>query len=557
VRDSGLLHVFAVSGLHVAILAGLAVELLRRLLLLWRALAARFEARRIACAAGAPLALLYAEFAGGAPSAWRAAVTAALGWGLIALGRRPDPVASFALTVVLLGALDPHEATRPAFLLSIAATAAITSGNPTAALGLRAALVSAWNMSVRTWIATAPVVLWCFGSVPLAGVLANVVLLPVGTLLLQLAAAHALLCTATPFAGLTARPLVVVTDAFLAACRLFAQIDPKLLWPPPDVAQGFTLALLAVLLLLVRGVRHRLLIAVAAAVCLGAFELHLRGRERPRGVLRATFVDVGQGDAALVDLPDGRLMLIDAGGNPGGGVDPGKAALLPLLSARRRASIDIAVLTHPHPDHYGGLHALLATVPVAELWDSGQAGAEAELNAAAAEAAQLIATARARGARVRTPAELCGHKQRAGGARIELLWPCPRFQSTHDANDNSLVLRIDFGRRSLLFAGDAEQHAESELIARGARLRADVLKVGHHGSRTSTGAAFLRAVSPRLAVISAGVGNRFGHPHAEVMTRLRARDRHVFSLAEEGGTVVTTDGATLRVAAYSGRAIDF
>jgi competence protein ComEC len=551
VRDSGLLHVFAVSGLHVALLAGLAVAALRRVLLRWPRLAARWEAKRIACAAGAPLALLYAEFAGGAPSAWRAAVTAAVSWLLVAAGRRPDPVAATAVAALGMGALDPEQATRPAFLLSIAATAAILNAELPPARSLREFVAAAWAMSVRAWLATAPIVLWVFGNVQVAGLLANVVLLPVGTLLLQLAAAHALLASTTPFGALTASPLVLVVDAFLAACAAFARLDPGWTWPPPDAAQGFTLAAAATCLLRARRWRARLAVLVAAALALSGFELWLRARELPRGKLRVTFADVGQGDAALVDLPDGRLMLIDAGGSPGGGLDPGRAALLPLLQARRRARIDIAVLTHPHPDHYGGLHALREQLPIGELWDTGQAEAEPDLQASSAEAARLVASLRARGTRIRTPPELCGRPRRIAGARIEVLWPCPRYESTHDPNDNSLVLRIAYGRTSLLFAGDAEQHAEAALLARRAPLRADVLKVAHHGSRTSTGEAFLRAVAPRLAVISAGVGNRFGHPHPDVTARLRARAPHVLSLAEVGGTIVESDGTSLRARTFS------
>jgi len=552
VRDAGLLHVFAVSGLHVAILAGLAVASTRRALLWCTPLAARVDVHRIACAAGAPLALLYAAFAGGAPSAWRAACTAALGWLLIALGRRPDPAAITAMAVIVLGALDPGEATRPAFLLSIAATAAILSAEPEPAHDLRGFVRAAFLVSTRTWLATAPVVLWCFGSVPVVGLVANVVLLPLGSFLLQLAAAHALLCTLTPFGALGAGPFTLASDAFLGACRAFAAVDPGIVWPPPDVPQGLTLAATAATLLLVRNRRARGRALLIAALALGLLELRLRAAERPLGRLRATFVDVGQGDAALVDLPDGRLMLIDAGGNPGGGLDPGRAALLPLLQARRRDRIDVAVLTHPHPDHYGGFAALLDQVAISELWDSGQTEAERDLMPAAAEASQLLAALRVRGTRVRTARELCGRTLVAGAARVRVLWPCPRHSPAHDANDNSLVVRIDHGRHRLLFAGDTEQHAESELIARKAPLRADVLKVGHHGSRTSSTAAFLAAVAPRVAVISAGAGNRFGHPHPEVVERLRARTRNVLSLAEMGGVIVESDGRDLRVHSHSG-----
>lgn len=553
VRDAGLLHVFAVSGLHVAVLAGVLVGALRRALLYCGPLARRYDVRRLAYAAGGPLALGYAAFAGGAPSAWRAAITAALSFALFALGRRPDAVAVSALAAGALGILDPREAARPAFLLSIAATAAILAAPSEPARDLRSWLHAAVAISARTWLATAPIVWFCFGSAQVIGLLANVLLLPLGTLLLQLAAAHAVLCSLTPFAVLTASAFALSSEAFLSACALFADALPARSWPPPDVPQGAVLGCAAGALLLVRGLRARCAIALAAIVALGVLELRLRSIERPRGVLRVLFADVGQGDAALVDLPDGRLMLIDAGGAIGGGLDPGKAALVPLLAARRRDRIDIAVLTHPHPDHFGGLHALFDQLPIGELWDTGQAEAERDLEATSNEAARLLARARSLGTRVRRPSEVCGRATAAGSARIRVLWPCPRYRSAYDINDNSLVLRIDFGRRSLLFAGDAEQAAEQELLDARAVLRADVLKVGHHGSRTSTTAPFLAAVDPRLALISAGAGNRFGHPHAEVIERLRGGGRTVIELAREGGTLVTTDGRNLEIETAAGQ----
>jgi len=553
VRDAGLLHVLAVSGLHVAILAGAFVLLLARVLRATR-LAAAWEVQRIACAAGVPVALLYAAFAGGAPSAWRAAATAAIAWSVRALGRRPDPAACGALAVLVLGMLDPREATRPAFLLSVVATAAIIGAQENApVIGLRAWLGSALRLSVRAALATAPLVLWCFGSLPLVGVLANVWLLPLGSLLLvQLAAVHALLASCGPPGALSAPLFTLASDGFVAACGLFARLAPNSPWPPLDLPQGIVLALTAAALLWLRSARLRWIALLVGACALGGLELRLRAVERPRDQLRVSFLDVGQGDAALIDFPDGRAMLIDAGGNPGGGPDPGEWALAPLLRARRRSHLDWVVLTHPHPDHYGGLGALLDAISIGELWDNGQGPAEADLNAPSAEAAGLIARARAAGARVRGPAQLCGRPVRAGGARIEVLAPCPRHDPAYDANDNSLVLRVDYGRRSFLFAGDAEAHGEGELVASGARLRADVLKVGHHGSRTSSTEGFLRAVAPRLAVISAGATNRFGHPHAEVLARLRDRGARTLTLGQQGGTVVRSDGRALTVETWAG-----
>lgn len=556
VRAAGLLHVFAVSGLHVVILAGLLVELLQWVMRR-TALVARFCVRRLACAAGVPLVLVYALFAGGSPSAWRAAITAAVAWLLVACGRRPDAIATAAASVLVWGGLSPEAAVRPAFLLSIAATSAILDGRFGAASDVAAWLRDAFALSARTALATAPIALWFFGGLPLCGVLANVVLLPFGSLLLvQLSALHALSCTLTPWGALTAAPFVVVSDAFVAACAQFARLGPALRCPPPDVAQGLVIAAGAAALMLSRRIRTRAVLLVVMLGLLAGLEWHLRVRERPRGELRVTFVDVGQGDAALLDLPDGRLMMIDAGGNPGGGPDPGRAVLLPLLAARRRESIDIAVLTHPHPDHFGGFAALLPTVPVAELWDSGQAGEEAELDGSARQAMQLIEAARKRGTRVLGPGQLCGAPRDFGGARVQVLAPCPAHDPSWEPNDNSLVVRVAYGRRVFLFAGDAEQAAETRLLERPGELRADVLKVGHHGSRTSSGEAFVRAVAPWLAIISAGATNRFGHPSPEVVARLRAARIEPLRLDREGGTIVRSDGQTLSVQPWSGRTLE-
>src|SRR5262249_21650339 len=151
----------------------------------------------------------------------------------------------------------------------------------------------------------------------------------------------------------------------------------------------------------------------------------------PHGVLRVTVLDVGQGDALLVDLPDGGTMLIDGGGMVGSPVDLGARVIQPVLRARRRRRLDAMVLSHPHPDHFGGLASTLPLVEVGELWDTGQG----EDLGAGPVYAGLLATARARNIPIRRPHHLCDHPRYAGGAVIEVLAPCPGYRPDDSAND--------------------------------------------------------------------------------------------------------------------------
>jgi competence protein ComEC len=257
------------------------------------------------------------------------------------------------------------------------------------------------------------------------------------------------------------------------------------------------------------------------------------------------FLDVGQGDAALIQTADGATMLIDAGGSMEGGPDPGAASVLPVLSALRITRLDVVVMSHPHPDHYGGLQAVLSALPVGELWDTGQAEAEGTQGAQ-----RIVELALRLGVRVRRPRDLCRAPVSLGGARMAVLAPCPAFDEAYGANDNSFVLRLEHGQRSLLFTGDVETPAEARLVQQhGSALRSDVLKVAHHGSRTSSTAAFLAAVKPALAVVSAGRANGFGHPHAEVEARL-VRAGRLLRTDKVGGVRVWSDGQRLRVTAF-------
>jgi competence protein ComEC len=549
-RASGLAHLLAVSGTHLVIaVAGFAAAL-RALLVRVPAIAARVEVGRIAAAIAIPAAWLYADFAGGSGSAVRAAAMMTATLLARALGRRTTGPRAFGLALGGAALADPLLATDASFALSTAATGGLLAlGGPLARAlerGPRAIhpIGRAIGTTLAATLGSAPLLGLMAPTLPALGVAANLVAAPIGELFaLPICLAHAI---AAPSPAVE-RGLAVVGSGALLAVRAVARITTAtgtaFAVPRPT---PFELAALAVgLAAVVAAPRPRARLAAAAATlaALLALEIGAIRAGAPRGELRLTVVDVGQGDATLVDLPDGRAMLVDGGGFVGSPIDPGTRVLLPLLRARRRSRLEVVVLTHPHPDHFGGLATALPRLDVGEFWDSEKG----EEEGAGATYAGLLAGLRARGVPVRRPSELCGAPRDLGGARVEVLAPCPRAPPGASANDASIVLRIAYGRRAALLVGDAEHEAEARLVASGRALGADLLKVGHHGSRTSTGDAFLAAVSPSIATISSGVRNRFGHPTAEVLARLRARSVPALRTDRGGAIVWSTDGERVRV----------
>lgn len=248
----------------------------------------------------------------------------------------------------------------------------------------------------------------------------------------------------------------------------------------------------------------------------------------PDGRLRIYFLDVGQGDAILIRVPDGRQILVDGGPSPTALLNE-LGAVLPFWDR----SLDLVVLTHPDGDHITGLIPLLDRYRVAQVLDVSQSDAAPEAGPWRARLAQLG-----------TPRILAqrGMRMPVDGLALTVLNPGPTLLTgtASDDNNNAIVLRLDYGGTAFLLTGDAEREAEEAMIAAGLPLRADVLKIGHHGSAGASSPAFLAAVAPRIAVIQVGAENTFGHPHPDVLARLAGID--ILRTDQRGRIEVISDG---------------
>lgn len=254
----------------------------------------------------------------------------------------------------------------------------------------------------------------------------------------------------------------------------------------------------------------------------------------PAPSLSVSFLDVGQGDSILVTGPTGIEMLID------GGKDRSVVRQLPKVMGPFDRTIDAVVATHPDADHTGGLPDVLARYRVSRILESGR---EAE-----SSFAQRLedAEARERGA-ARMLVRQGMRIHLGGGAYADVLHPEDNVAKLPDTNDASVVMRVVYGDTAFMLTGDAPVWVEDRIIARygTAALESDVLKAGHHGSKTSTGASFLAAVDPDTVVISAGRDNSYGHPHEEVVERIRASGTSLVSTAEQGTVTLVSDGASV------------
>lgn len=513
-REAGLSHLTAVSGSNVALVVAACLGLLTLL-----------PIGPVGRAVGVAVAvLLFAVLTRFEPSVLRAstmAILVALAWvrRTVADGRH-----ALGGAVLLLLLIDPLLARSLGLLLSAAAAAGILLLAPVLRARLSSGrarlpgwLATAVSVTMAAQIGVAPVLLAVEGSVGLADVPANLLAVPLAAVASVLGGVGALLAVVHPWLGV---PLVAVASVpaagILGVADLLADRGTVLSTAAPLGLLGAAAVVVAVVA--DRGPRTRRWSVVVACLTVAA-TLAPVGSGAVR-TLTVTAIDVGQGDAILVRAPGDVEVLVDAGPDD-------RAA--DWLRRHGIGRLDLAVVSHPHLDHVGGMAEVLDRVGAERLWHRPVPN---ELP----EAAAVVPTALAVGALVEEPH--AGQSLLLGEVLVEVVGPSrgrPFAFSERELNDTSLVLRISWRGRSVLLTGDAEVAAQASLLTRPDRLRADVLKVPHHGGSTSL-PAFLAAVGARDAIISAGRGNRYGHPRPEVVDQLVASGARIHR-TDRTGTV--------------------
>ena len=544
-RRTGTSHLLAISGLHVGVVGLILGFAARGLGARVPPLRNRLPPRTLGLWAGVAGALAYGTMTGWAISTRRAAAMALALCLVLATRRRGDAVQICAVAWSALLLADPAALWEPATVLSFGSVLSIVRLMPG---GRRRPGVGLLTASSAAALGTLPWTLSFFGQASLTSVPANAFAIPLlGALLVPLLLVSTVVGQILPSTGTFGLAMAEVVAR--VGCGLLAWAGEPLrspqLWasPPPGVTAA-SLVVLAVSLSLPRR-RHRWIGAgLAAAVALAPIH---PGRPA-RGELTLTALAVGHGDALLVSLPRGEHLLVDAGGAPGP-YDPGEALVIPALRRMGVERLGAVLVTHLHVDHYGGVSAVLDGLEVGELWLP-------VVPRPGHPALDLLVQARSLGVPVRILAAGHPFPDQLGGAELDWLHPtpgrpCPRGRARCGANGHSVVLRVSHGERAMLLTGDLEAPLETDLVARIPDLKADLLKVPHHGSSSSSSLPLLRAVAPELAVASLDPASRHHFPRPSVTGRYRDASAPLLTTGRDGTIQAVTDGCGLRVRTFT------
>jgi len=574
-RRAGVGHLMAVSGLHVGLVAGL-------ILAFWNRLNFR---GRLPLVIGIVLVFAYAYLTGMRPSALRAAVMVSMAMGALLLDRENDLPTSVAFAALATLFINPLLLFTVGFQLSYAATLAlIYTYRPLerflAAVRCPCFLRAPLAVTIAAQAGVLPLCVYYFQHLPTAALLFNLLLLPMIALVVGLGLAGALTGLVLPVVGeillWASRPLLemmLYITAFSSNAGFYVALNPPGLaflfiyyslllavlvlyykWDKPDdgYEQGsFVKHLKSVLFKFISGrlFHPRLYIGVALLL---AVLLIWTGIIFPhQEELVVSFIDVGQGAAALIEAPCGVVIMVDAGGSPvfqGNPGEVGERVVMPYLRYRGIDAVDLAVISHPHEDHFGGFIPMVGRIPMAKIFVSPIGGGSLYYE-------ELLKSAENTGSEIIEIS--AGQSWSCGdGLLLEVIGPPENMLrgTSSDLNNNSIIINLQYGEMRILFTGDIEDAAVKDLLRRKVDIRADLMLVPHHGGYLEVMPAFLEAVRPSLAVIQVG-SNPFGHPHPYVINALEQADVPIYRNDYHGAVIIKTDGCEVRVTTTEKQAV--
>ena len=561
-RAAGVAHLLVVSGLHVGFVAAATLFGWRQPLRTVRSRLPRawlpgWRPTPLAAMLSLPLVLLYGSLVGWRVPTLRAALM--IGSYLLALciERRSDARYALVLAAVLIVLVDPWAFADVGFRLSFAAVAAILLATaavlkpyqtpPDMGQRMRRYLLTYVTASAAAYLGTLPILMQAFHTVPTFGVLANLLLLPLAGLLVPAGMLTLGLLVLWPTAASAVFSVLAYPLSWLVSLTALVADLPNAQFHLASPSALMIAAYYGALASFVFAGRwpKRLAYAGACALML-MLSTGWQILEARSDRLRVTFLDVGTGDAILVQAPGNHNLLIDGGGTYDGRFDVGARVVAPVLWDRHIRRLDLVALTHPHPNHARGLVSVLRLLPTEHLLTNGTPLRHDYLS-------DLLTAGERWNTRHHTA--LSGTREwRWGDLRLTVLSPPSVAEQARmpwnpkSENDRSLVMLLQYGGVRILLTGDIQHATEHWLAARYRDdLRADVMHIPHHGSKTSPLPDFVRHVRPRDGIISLGAGNPYGHPHPRVLNTLSEQHVRVWRTDVHGAVTVSTDGSTYEI----------
>ena len=555
---AGVNHVLSISGLHVAMLGLVVFVLIRYGMQFSAVLMLRANLFKVAAFFSFVAVLFYTALAGAMVPTVRSAIMIGVYQLAVLLDREEEVFASLTLAALLIALLWPGVVADISFQLSFLAVLFIVWGMrkfhqwlgpkrrdelPQERSWLAARLRQAsmhLMVPLLATLGTGPLIAHYFGHLSLAGFVANPLVVPlVGFIVVPLGLMIGFFAVLAPEAGIL---LAVVAEKFVSLTAWLVQLFANLPLANIGVPSPNAFEILLLYGLLVSGfafakTAHRMTALAIGIVLLGADVAYWWNERYQRKELRVTHLNVGQGDAAVLELPGSKVMLIDAGGNAVGDFDTGEAIVAPYLRSRKILKVDYLVVTHPRIDHYGGMRAIANEFSPLEFWSGaarGQTGRFDDLEEAL-ERRKILRVAL---------------NDRQPCRTIDQVNFCALYPPIEKSEEGSVVLRLEYGRLRYLFAGDIAKRDELLLLQRADEVRSAVLKVPRHGGPTASTPEFLAAVRPSLAIVSAGGRSRNETQREEIVERYRHVGAEILQTSSDGAIIIEGDGNRLRYSGY-------